>query len=913
MFRKIIFGVFIAASIVVGIYYFIYVNNLKAPVSEGINAIPPNALIIIESKQSKNVWKKISQSNLMWDELTGTKTFSELNANAKYIDSLLNQNKDVATLLENHSVFVSAHPSADNTVNLLYVYSLPNLTHQASIEDFVKTINNNTMPSSRDYAGVNISSIHPKNKHELSFAFYKGTLLMSAKETLVEDAIRQMKTGKSIALDKYFSKILSSAGKNVDANIYINYKSFPKLISRYITTDFKTETSVLPYFAYCSGWDVTVKPNAIMMNGFTQINDSLNNFLHLFAKQKPQKIEITKVIPAKTAVMYYYGVDDISTFNKEYHNYLKANHRFTTDAAYFKAFDDEYDFKMEEEMLHWMQNEMAVVITQPSSSDFTNNTYAVIKSTDAEDAVAYLNKTIKTIIADVKHKPDTTHFKNHIIAKLDLPELLSHLLGLQFAQVKSNYFTSINDYLVFGNSDEALRNYINDFEFGKTLAKDKSYLSFADNIPNETNVYLYTSLARSINIYSSLANEDVAKELDIKKEMVRKFEAAGIQFAANNKSVYSSAYLKYNPEQKQETGTLWETKLDTTISSKPYLLINHNTNGKDVFVQDDNNKIYLISNKGKILWTKQLDEKIMGDVVQLDALKTNKLQLLFNTHNAIYMFDRNGNIMNGFPVKLKSAATCGITLVDYDNNKDYRIFVATENKKIISFKANGDAVTGFKFDKTSNTVFLPIQHFKINGKDNLCAVDAKGRIYIVDRHGESHIKMKEHFAQGITNFFIEAGKDNASTYISAADTLGTIMKLSFAGKKEMIKLSEFETSPYYDFQDLNNDNTNEHIFLTRNDLKVYSSDKTLLYHNHFKNTITQTPQYFLFPDLVGKIGVVSESENKIYLFNDNGSLYNNFPLSGKTLFSIGDLNNDGSLNIVVGSADNSIYVYQIEY
>ena len=142
MARKIIFGVFIAAAITGGIYYFMYVNNLKAPVSEGINAIPPNALIIFESKQTKNVWKKVSQTNIMWDELLGTKTFSELNANAKYIDSLLNLNSDVSALLENRSVFVSAHPSLDNSIDLLYIYSLPNLTHQSSIEDFIKTINN---------------------------------------------------------------------------------------------------------------------------------------------------------------------------------------------------------------------------------------------------------------------------------------------------------------------------------------------------------------------------------------------------------------------------------------------------------------------------------------------------------------------------------------------------------------------------------------------------------------------------------------------------------------------------------------------------------------------------------------------------------------------------------------------------
>jgi PPE-repeat protein len=68
----------------------------------------------------------------------------------------------------------------------------------------------------------------------------------------------------------------------------------------------------------------------------------------------------------------------------------------------------------------------------------------------------------------------------------------------------------------------------------------------------------------------------------------------------------------------------------------------------------------------------------------------------------------------------------------------------------------------------------------------------------------------------------------------------------------------------------------------------------------------------MFPDGKEKIGVVSETANELYLFNDNGSLYHGFPLSGKTGFSIGDLNNEGVLNLITGSSDNSIYLYQLE-
>ena len=465
---------------------------------------------------------------------------------------------------------------------------------------------------------------------------------------------------------------------------------------------------------------------------------------------------------------------------------------------------------------------------------------------------------------------------------------------------------------MFANTDDALRSFINDFENNKTLANNKNYQAFSENVSKEANLFIYSSIARSSNIYSSFVTEDLSQEIEKQIKLIQKFEGVGIQFTFNNKLFYSTIYLKYNPEIKQEISTLWETKLDTTISSKPYLVINHTTKAKEIFVQDDGNKIYLISNTGKIIWSKQLHDKIMSDVVQVDVLKNNKLQLLFNTRSAIYMYDRNGNDMKGFPIKLKSPATNALSVFDYEKNRDYRIFVASENKKITCFKPDGEEVSGFKFDKTTSLVYMPIQYFRADNKDHICAIDVKGKIYILDRQGEIRIKIKEQLAPGIRNFFIEPGKDYSKSYIVAADTLGNVIKISLSGDKENIRFQNFETSPYFDYKDINNDKTKEFIFLTRNKLKVFSADKSLIFSYEFPTKLSGAPLFFLFPDGSKKIGVVSEEENKLYLFNESGSLYNGFPLTGKTYFSIGDINNEGIINLITGSSDSSIYVYQLE-
>ena len=86
--------------------------------------------------------------------------------------------------------------------------------------------------------------------------------------------------------------------------------------------------------------------------------------------------------------------------------------------------------------------------------------------------------------------------------------------------------------------------------------------------------------------------------------------------------------------------------LESDILTNPQFVINHRTKQKDIVVQDINNNLYLISNKGKVLWKKQLQGTILGKIEQVDLYKNGRLQLAFTTPNRIYIIDRNAQKLN---------------------------------------------------------------------------------------------------------------------------------------------------------------------------------------------------------------------------------------------------------------------------
>ena len=73
--------------------------------------------------------------------------------------------------------------------------------------------------------------------------------MISTKHSLLELGIRHLKSGLSITQNNDFNKIIKTAGKNVDANLYINYKNLPNILNTLMKGHYKNEIKDLSNFA----------------------------------------------------------------------------------------------------------------------------------------------------------------------------------------------------------------------------------------------------------------------------------------------------------------------------------------------------------------------------------------------------------------------------------------------------------------------------------------------------------------------------------------------------------------------------------------------------------------------------------------------------------------------------------------
>ena len=288
--------------------------------------------------------------------------------------------------------------------------------------------------------------------------------------------------------------------------------------------------------------------------------------------------------------------------------------------------------------------------------------------------------------------------------------------------------------------------------------------------------------------------------------------------------------------------------------------------------------------------------------------------MLFSTRNELYLIDRKGNYVEKFPVKLRAPATCGVSVFDYDNNRDYRLFIACDDGHVYAYTKEGNLLQGWEFGTAESEVTLPVNHFRIGDKDFLVFGD-RYKTYILDRRGRTRVSTSAFFERSShNNYWLDLPPAGQSPALVTTDTTGQVYFIGFNGQVRTVKPPDtFTGQHYFGYTDLNGDRKGEFIYLEDKKLTVYNHDFSGLFDYTFQTPVLSRPQVYQFSATDYKLGVVSRSENRIYLFNNNGDLYNGFPLQGNTPFSIGQFGDTLSrFNLIVGSSDNFLYNYRVK-
>jgi len=325
---------------------------------------------------------------------------------------------------------------------------------------------------------------------------------------------------------------------------------------------------------------------------------------------------------------------------------------------------------------------------------------------------------------------------------------------------------------------------------------------------------------------------------------------------------------------------------------------------------DDLSNMYLIDQNGIIQWKIPLMEEPISPVYPIDYYKNGKIQYLFNTKNYLYLIDLNGNYVADYPIKLITSTTSPVVVLDYENNRDYRLLMALADNRIYNFDKHVKQIEGWNKFPAKSGVDQQIEYLVDNGKDYLFITDEKGNVLCVNRKGEERLKLKRQFQKARNSNFYINRTNNKGVFLTT-DEKGNLVYITADGKINKTSFGDFDKDHFFLYKDLSGNNVNEFIFLDKEKLIVLDRFKKLIYSYEFKYDITIRPIFFKGKGNRNFLAVVSAKEKKVYIFDKNGLAFTDLGIKGTSEFITGSLNNDERINLIIGS-NNKLMNYLLE-
>lgn len=857
----------IAIAIVIGYLRLATQQENKRPLYD---ALPSNSAIIFSFPNALETFLLLDSQSYA-NEVYGLAAIANMKQKLVVMDSLLSS---VGYTLSGTPMLASVHTTSKKGADILYLFELAPSQSERFFDDLQAGGVKMKRRSFRELAIYDITSI---DAAPLTLAYKEGVLMASATPFLVEEALLQMIEKPSILKDPNLSRIVKMVSKDVDVSVIVTPSNL-HVLDELMWADNAVFKKDLGQWAGRIALDVIFRENDLVLTGYATSADT--SYLALHNMPASYVFDADKVMPGNTAYFVY------STFNN------------LNDTVEDDALDLDNYFK------DLLNGEIVTGAMVSLDEDMDNDRFHLLKLTDIDRTEQSLNE-LQRLLGDETEAS---------IGQLKCGSAFDALFSEQVNITDDPYYTILGEYLLLAESDAIIERFVKNMQ-QRTLYQSLVYQQFHQHITSTSNVSVYVAPSMLRELLPNLLTEELAEKAADNWSTVKNVQGSIVQFTSYEGMFFVNGYVQFKkndgtPEIADNTSdgkSIWRAKLEHDIHGKPWFVTDFTEkNGHDIVVQDVEGKLYYIDKSGKLLWSRDVGGLILGDVHQVDLYKNGKLQLVFNTERQIHLIDRLGNDVEQFPISLPDKAANGMLLVDYDNRRNYRYFVACENYKIFGYYANGKPLPGWSPKARVGTIPFPMQHLLTDGKDHLIATNIDGTLLYFDRKADRRarpIRLKTGFDQPF--YLNETDKGFTLTNVSRDRKLYIVDEEGEAIEQDLGELPESFTSAV-----LKNDDKTI-VALVQKNMVTLIDDTLGILKQEVVSNIDRPAKLIKWPTGEQYLCLVSAEDNKVYLYNAAMQLYPGFPLDGNTAIDVvsGLFGDKDEYTIIVG--DNEDFVSAI--
>ena len=678
-----------------------------------INLVPQSSALLITTPNPQESINSLTERS-WWNALIKIPFISKGDEELKSIQSLLDNNQ-LQTKLNELQHAVSLHITANDQIETLHFIKSDGFKWSENAVNqiiYLLSSDNQVKIKQRTYEEMSINEFQYDNE-AFAFLIIEDFLVYSTNAILIEDVIRTASGSVKSLFQNYGVAIANPS----ELGLTVNTSKLNDLGRVFFIND---ELSDFKFVDGLLQLEMSATEGEINFSGLIKSNGnaSSNTFYDVAINER-------HYLPNALSMVSVMGVSKEVNPDLEFGN-LNVN-----------EFINKHDGSL--------------TILEMDGGALTKERATLATVNDPESIQEWLDE---LALGLVKKETDTLYqeiYMDASITFLNREGIINDFYGASVPSFNQNYYSVYDDVLIISESVDMIKLILKEYEDENTWGKIVEKRQFLDQLISEASYTKLVNFQFSVDGLKAQLKPKWETFFNEQQELLNLVDLVATQLSKSGNGFYSSTQITLNPLMAETSATtatantsnemnlMTNTFADASITTRPFVVKNHNNQNQEILVQDANNDIYLIAKAGAVLWKKSLGNPINGNVSQVDFFNNRKLQYLFTTDSALFLVDRNGNNVEGFPKPfISELPLLNLSVVDYDNSKRYRYVGYDRRGNTYLFDKLGNLLEGWN-PKSGAPALLEIpKHIRVRGKDCFVFVRTDGTVELTNRRGEPY-------------------------------------------------------------------------------------------------------------------------------------------------------------------------------
>lgn len=672
-YKKLLLWGSLAVAILAGVIVFLFFNLSSGSRKDGFvvsqggesvyNGIPSDAVAVLD-------FKKLEEYHpFLYDTLSfAHKIFNEESGLVRLQRELL-QLPELAA-----APFVySLHYSSKNNVSFLQIVDLTGLDDSG-----VQSV----LAGGGKGKRYNNSTIYTL-PYGIMAALSGNLLLASSSSHVLESSVRHLETNTSILDNRDFAKIINEYGET--SGVYINHNQIGKLFSGIVERGFLGYSDFVMKFTAWSRFGISSEAGKLCLNGsFENLGDE-SRFSNIFNGQSARKSAMGKILPASTLFAVSLPVSGIGEYMKSHSLFLEVQKK-TGSFAYRQKLA-QGDSKVTP--LQWVDSlQIEELVSAYCKFGEKCEWLTLVRSKQHFG----LNNVISAVVdGEKKNVPQQFAYKGYIAS----------VFGDLFSHCNEEAICKIGSWSIIG-PQKILDEFANGNAFYFSLDQYLGQTPVAHYLSNEASVKMLANIKEAgdsvLQVFKPYSRGCLQQQME-----KNNFEFLTMDIATHNGkpavdvNFYATVLDKLPVPKEREDGEQMSFEIDSTINlpQGPFKVWDIAKKADAYLEQLPNMRLRYMDARMKGVWAIPFETPIGGYVEQVDLYGNGKLQMLFLSGRKMYLLDRVGRFVYGYPVKLPKEAVMGPMLMKGINGLDYSVVVLNADNTVSWYDISGKPVPGW--------------------------------------------------------------------------------------------------------------------------------------------------------------------------------------------------------------------------